>query len=652
MSSIPRSPAAAPNRALKMASNQALDLNQLLNFTLPPRQSRTLTNLPRRGRRTGNIQGVWNKERFLNAQYRFMMNPTGDYTVHFADPDMHEYSYRCVYSYFQWHDIMQVIIPRSSAVAHAAASGDLPTQGEGPTTCPICLSPPTAPRMTKCGHVFCFACMLQYLNMSDNKWARCPICFDSVSEKQLKPVKWFDTPVAQEGETDASTSLLATADDSVVTAPRTGSILQMRLVQRPQITTLALPRSHTWPSELVPPHQAPFYFLPDVFAFSKFMLATPASVVADLTKDLDNLEAERRVLAGMNDSLAISFIDGAEQKIRHEIARVAALDSPQLQERIEKATRDLREIEERSAIRSNPQVIPKALDEVPTEFLALKGQGVGAATHSQYGVSITAPGASQVRNAPKQRKNLNPPPPSTNTYFYYQAASGLPIFLHPLDIRILLSHFSSYSSFPDNVSVRVEAYSEGTVNDDLRKRCKYLAHMPEGADVVFIEADVSGVVGPEGLKNFETALKMRSARRKGKGRKDERAKARAEERERERERAHAATWSTGSPSFEPPAEGGNEVEQFPPTSQAQHQLQQSAATPGAWGSRSFASALHTPPSQARATQRTNTANPREEDHDYWDELAWDELERSVNSGGRKKRSAKLILNSGGAGRRR
>lgn len=25
---------------------------------------------------------------FINAQYRFVMRPTGDYTVHFADPDM------------------------------------------------------------------------------------------------------------------------------------------------------------------------------------------------------------------------------------------------------------------------------------------------------------------------------------------------------------------------------------------------------------------------------------------------------------------------------------------------------------------------------------------------------------------------------------
>jgi hypothetical protein len=26
---------------------------------------------------------------FVNAQYRFVMNPSGDYVVHFADPDMY-----------------------------------------------------------------------------------------------------------------------------------------------------------------------------------------------------------------------------------------------------------------------------------------------------------------------------------------------------------------------------------------------------------------------------------------------------------------------------------------------------------------------------------------------------------------------------------
>lgn len=56
-------------------------------------------------------------------------------------------------SFFQWQDILQVIIPRTSAMASASSKGESMSQEEGFTTCPICLAPPTAPRMTKCGHV-------------------------------------------------------------------------------------------------------------------------------------------------------------------------------------------------------------------------------------------------------------------------------------------------------------------------------------------------------------------------------------------------------------------------------------------------------------------------------------------------------------------
>ena len=103
----PQSAGATPKRPSKTASSQSL--NHLLNFTLPPRQSHQQQSLPRRARKTGNQHGFWNKERkyrtmvtiispasspsppsigFVNAQYRFVMNPNGDYTVHFADPDM------------------------------------------------------------------------------------------------------------------------------------------------------------------------------------------------------------------------------------------------------------------------------------------------------------------------------------------------------------------------------------------------------------------------------------------------------------------------------------------------------------------------------------------------------------------------------------
>lgn len=635
-----------------MAANQSL--NHLLNFSLPPRQSHTVQSIPRRSRRTGTQQGVWNKERYINAQYRFVMNPSGDYTVHFADPDI----------FFQWQDILQIIVPRTSAVASTSSNSTAISHDQGLQTCPICLSPPIAPRMTKCGHVFCFPCILHLINTSDNlKWVRCPICFDSINEKQLKSVKWYDGPSQTEDDSDQplaeSSSSGSNADLSAFPTGRSGTTMRMRLMQRPQITTLALPRSSTWLSELLPPHQAPFHFLPDVYEFSKFMLATPAYLIQDLTKDLDDLATERRSLVGMRDELSITFVDAASEKVRVQIAKAAALETPMLRNAIDKATRDQSEIEARvsrvAQRKKEEQVSAQDHAEVPLEFLATQSSGYPAAPTAPAGVRSPSNNSTSNRNG-RQKRNLNPPPPSTQTYYYYQSASGLPIFLHPLDIKILFAHFHSYASFPDAINVRVEAFSEGSVNDDLRKRCKYLAHMPEGADVVFVEADLEGVVGEEGLRNFEGHLKSRRARRKEKERKDDKAKFRAEEREREKIASAMGVrgdeWGGFAPAVVPSL---IEMDRAPTPIEEVAIPERRASPPqvsGAWGARSFASAAHAASSGRAGPAGTQRANRRDEirvDDEEWD-AAWHDLES--RSTGRKKKSKLILLGGGGGGRRR
>ncbi|THH20512.1 hypothetical protein EW146_g862 [Bondarzewia mesenterica] len=643
----PQSTPSAPKRPSKTASTHSI--NHLLNFTLPPRQTQQIQSLPRRSRRHGTQQGVWNKERFVNAQYRFVMNPNGDYTVHFADPDI----------FFQWQDIEQIIIPRNSALASAAGGREAALQDEGHTMCPICLSPPIAPRMTKCGHVFCFHCILHYFNTSEkSNWVRCPLCFDSVNEKQLKSVQWFDGPsqIGDDADEDhpeaSSSSSVGTNADAV---PQPGSTLRMRLMQRPQITTLALPRSHTWPSDLLPPHQAPFHFLPDVYTYSKFMLATPAYLLECLTKDLDDLTTERRMLLSMGDILGVVFVDAAEQELRNQISKAIALDTDQLRNTIDKALQTQHDIEERvlyhnQRSKQEREAAYQEPSEVPKAYLATRSSVFNTSSSVP-----TTPSSTPTSRTAKQRRNINPPPPSTSTYYFYQAASGMPIFLHPLDIKVLNAHFNGYASFPDTITVRVEAYNEGSVNDDLRKRCKYLAHMPEGADVVFIEADLTGVVGAGGLRNFEGALKTRRARREGKGKKDDRARARAEEREREK-LASIAWRETGTHLYP------SHSDSVQADSLAVEDVQDSEPGPehvpvsGAWGSRSFASALHSGPVRSAAGQR---AVRREDEQDEWDlDFAWHELEQRGGNGGggngeggRRKKN-RLVVLGGGPGRRR
>lgn len=73
------------------------------------------------------------------------------------------------------------------------------------------------------------------------------------------------------------------------------------------------------------------------------------------------------------------------------------------------------------------------------------------------------------------------------------------------------------------------------MNDDLRRRCKYLAHLPTGAGLVFLEINLPKLVSPQTLAAFEGPLKQRRARRRERGKREERERKRAEEADRERE---------------------------------------------------------------------------------------------------------------------
>lgn len=415
----------------------------------------------------------------------------------------------------------------------------------------------------------------------------------------------------------------------------------MRLMERPQLTTLALPRSHTWPSDLIPPHRAPFHFLPDVFRYSRFMLATPDYLISDLSKDLDELASERRILNGMKDELGVSFIDLAESKIRQQIEKASSLETPELRETVFQTQKSLRDLKMRAQEREN--ILRQNQGAVDTDSIP------------EALLDIQTPSTKPVlTRGQRSKKNVNPPPPLTSTYYFYQAASGKPIFLHPLDIRALLSNFQSYSAFPELITLRVEAYTEGSVDSDLRRRCKYLAHLPESADVVFVEADLTGLVSDDILQSFEGPLRARRSRRRERNRKDDRARARAEEREREKFRL--PTTSSFS-SFVGNTHLGYETEIH--TSELQDEDQSSATAneldsplnthvqTGAWGQRSFASAIINGRTRAGLQGSAMRVTADEDDWDVDESLH--ELEQR---NGRRKRSNKLVVLGGTGGRRR
>mmetsp|Transcript_744 Transcript_744/g.806 ORF Transcript_744/g.806 Transcript_744/m.806 type:complete len:120 (+) Transcript_744:463-822(+) len=71
--------------------------------------------------------------------------------------------------------------------------------------CPICmenLQQMVVPKITKCGHIFCWPCILQYLAFEkERSWKRCPLCNESVYKHELKGVQVVKEVYTKVGDT-------------------------------------------------------------------------------------------------------------------------------------------------------------------------------------------------------------------------------------------------------------------------------------------------------------------------------------------------------------------------------------------------------------------------------------------------------------------
>lgn len=80
-----------------------------------------------------------------------------------------------------WQEVVEVeYTPVGLALKHQ--SNQLGLQ------CPICREQSeimVAPRITKCGHIYCWPCMLQYL---DHDYTKCSLCSESVYRHELRKV--------------------------------------------------------------------------------------------------------------------------------------------------------------------------------------------------------------------------------------------------------------------------------------------------------------------------------------------------------------------------------------------------------------------------------------------------------------------------------
>ncbi|KAJ5518487.1 hypothetical protein N7453_000909, partial [Penicillium expansum] len=372
-------------------------ITHLMNFSLPPRPQYQAP--PRNIRRyTSWGAGTVDKSRYVHANYRFIVMPNQNFHAQAANADVH----------LDWASVLQVLV---SAQTQAAS-------------CPICLSTPVAPRMARCGHIFCLPCLIRYMHSSDDdntvpekrhRWKKCPICWDSVYISETRPVRWFR---GQEGD-----------------LPVEGGDVVLRLVKRESGSTLALPRDGS--ETLGPGEDVPWYHVAEVADYARIMKGGEGYMTAQHDAEIEDLhrqEVEDELLFGDENTWtrkAIGSIKDAKEKLK--------------------------------GIGNPPEM---------KQIISLK---------TLDGVHLDAESGAKG----KEKGHSKQPPVSSGPdqpYHFYQA---LPQFyLSSLDIRILKAAFGEYSMFPATILPRVEHISTGhIVDDELRKRVKCLGHLPQGCEI-------------------------------------------------------------------------------------------------------------------------------------------------------------------------
>ncbi|KAL5114937.1 hypothetical protein ACEQ8H_007184 [Pleosporales sp. CAS-2024a] len=477
-------------------------ITHLMNFSLPPRphthhHSHGYGRNNRRNPTWGLGSGYHavDKARYVHANYRFIVDPRGDYSKQSVDADVH----------LDWNNVLQILASELSQEA----------------SCPICLGTPVAPRMARCGHIFCLPCLIRYMHSEDEGKApekrarskKCPLCFDTVYLTETRPVRWY---TGQEGE-----------------PPREGGDVVLRLVVRSASSTLAMPRDGA--DALAKDEHIPWHFAAEAMDYARVMRGGEDYMQEQFDQEIARLQQQEKEDEVMFGEDNIEWMRKAIRSIRESKEKVKGIGNPP----------EMPAKPAEPKIKRAPIVFNDDASAVPEMYSIQNATKRGQDFASPLAPSETASSASQqkrtmsmsssrssvpatlaeIRNR-QQHEHQNTP----SEYFFYQALFHY--YLSPLDIRILKAAFGDFASFPATILPRVEHVSTGhVVDDDLRKRTRYLGHLPYGCEVGFLECDWTDTVPPEVLEKFKPEIEKRRKKHTEKETREEKARLRAEKAE-------------------------------------------------------------------------------------------------------------------------
>uniref|UniRef100_A0A0A9CTC2 RING-type domain-containing protein n=1 Tax=Arundo donax TaxID=35708 RepID=A0A0A9CTC2_ARUDO len=404
--------------ATQMAArkNQAVNANHLLNFQYDP-ISRSQPRGPRTypPRRQRKIK-PYNKDLFLQANYKFVVLDTGNYQIESMDPD----------KMLQWDDIICVRYCSPSEVR-----------------CPICLESPLCPQITSCGHIYCFPCILRYLIMGKEDyrgecWKKCPLCFMMISTKELYTI--YITQVQHFRAGDVATfTLLSRSRNSLTPSVKSNS------------------------SEYTSANEDPCNI------FSKFILTSDVELsVREAKSDLSNW-LHMADLGLVDDMEKLPYVSAAleqlEERMKYWTEYRNYGSSPPLKDSFfPRSSHKGRNTFDVHASHQNNRhkLSPVSGGDIITGISALSmspesNKSSDKGLLSKMDEKGTTPIDSNERDS----------------YTFYQVSDGQHLILHPLNMRCLLNHYGGSDMLPPRITGKILELETVTQSEATRKRYRF-----------------------------------------------------------------------------------------------------------------------------------------------------------------------------------
>eukprot|EP00127_Corallochytrium_limacisporum_P003716 Clim_evm48s152 gene=Clim_evmTU48s152 len=450
-------------------SRESLDGDNVLNFqyhSYADQRHRSGGNYRRSNKHKRSE--AFNKQNYVQAMCQFFVRDDYDAMPHTGDPDIP----------LSWDKVEQVMI--------AANEGQ---------SCPICLMPPTAAKITKCGHVYCFACIVHYLMISDKNWAKCPLCNDSIYLTDIRSCCFcFHGKISVGHET--SFTLIARHKMSTLIIPWCIGMDEMR-------DTFAYAADALYPQ------------------YHKIYLMSASDIKEYiLDRERGELETQFEVAKADGSVHEIPFIqqalDAVDQR-QKTIAETALSERLASGLRLQGSPHTSPSLRPANALTANGQSLTqqdlKEMEIQLSEFGGALDEGTRLFKRSKSGSKSDGDAKSPTQGAvPAPTKPEGDEP---DIVFFFQAVDGQYAYLHPINIKCLVHEYGSLSQCPQVITGKVLEVELMTMTSDLRKKYKFLSHVPLASELEVCEVDLRSYISKETYLQFkEEILRRKQARQK------------------------------------------------------------------------------------------------------------------------------------------